>query len=259
MIFIYSAINLAAALLFIYAYRIGLAKGAIKSPDRNKTSARTAAVLAGLARRGFGSGSELAFYSVFPMAGAALAAYEIFSGRFARGMVVLLVPVFVMLMLASARKRKDSGIFQKNAYKLYKYISNQVAAGVRPGDAIRTMYEVVEERNLRKILTDACAKYSVSMDTGILAGEILARIDTPEARSFAMSLRDGLFESRDEKLMERLEQLMFNRYFVHIQRMTDGVRTRCLVSVVMLCSIIVVMILVPTIMDVQNALNSIFS
>lgn len=97
------------------------------------------------------------------------------------------------------------------------------------------------------------------MNGKLLANEITDKIDTPEARSFAMSIRDGLFENRDEKLMDRLEQLMFNRYFAYVQRMTDGVKTKCLITVVLLCLIIVGMILVPTIMDVQNALNSIFS
>ena len=74
-----------------------------------------------------------------------------------------------------------------------------------------------------------------------------------------MSIRDKLFETRDSELMERLEQLMFNRYFASIQRATDGVKTRCLITVVMLCSIIVVMVLIPTFLDVQNAMNSIFT
>ena len=121
------------------------------------------------------------------------------------------------------------------------------------------MYEVVEEKKLRRILEEACAKYSVSMDNEILSGEILERIDTPEARSFAMTIRDRLFESRDEKLIGRLEQLMFNRYFAYVQRTTDGIKTRCLLTVVLLCSALVIMILIPTMLDVQNALNSIFS
>jgi hypothetical protein len=74
-----------------------------------------------------------------------------------------------------------------------------------------------------------------------------------------MSIRDGLFESRDEQLLDRLEQMMFNRYFAYVQRMTDSLKTRCLVTVILLCSIIVCMILIPTIMDVQSALDSIFT
>lgn len=202
---------------------------------------------------------EMVFYTVVPIIGVVLALVAFASGEVARGIIVLVMPVMISALLLAAKKNKNAVVFQKNSYKLYKYILNQVSAGVRPGDAIKSMYEVVEEKQLRKLLMKACAKYSVSMDNNVIAQGILDNIDTPEARSFAMSLRDGIFESRDDKLMQRLEQLMFNRYFAYIQRETDSVKTRCLITVVLLCSVIVIMILVPTFMDVQNALNSIFS
>ena len=78
---------------------------------------------------------------------------------------------------------------------------------------MKMMYEVVSEKKLRRVLMEACAKYSVTLENEVLSKEIMENIDTPEARSFAISIRDGLFESRDPRLMERLEQLMFNRYF----------------------------------------------
>ncbi|HPJ20801.1 MAG TPA: hypothetical protein PLH18_00435, partial [Clostridia bacterium] len=157
------------------------------------------------------------------------------------------------------RKRKHDSLFQRNAYRIYKYILNQIAAGVRPADALRNMHEVIEDRDLSKIFTEACAAYSVTYDNARLADDISKRIDTPESRNFTMSIKDGLFESRDEELLGRLEQMMFNRYFAYIQRMTDSLKTRCLVTVVLLCGIVVCMVLVPTIMDVQSALDSIFT
>lgn len=201
---------------------------------------------------------DVFFYTVTPMGGVLLGIFFAANGNFSAAMVFFIMPILIAAsMLKIKKKNKQSG-FQKNAYKLYKYILNQITAGVKPCEALKSMYQVVEDKELKCILVDACAKYAVSMNEDILAQEIIQNINTPEAISFAQSIKDRLFESRDHKLLERLEQLMFNRYFAYVQRMTDGVRSKCFVAVLILCVVIVVMILIPTFIDVGNAIDSIF-
>ncbi|MDX1357384.1 MAG: hypothetical protein R3232_00995 [Clostridia bacterium] len=257
MIIVYGLLNLTASLFALNAYNISRIRG------KKSISSEIPDFLYGIRqimiKYGITQWSDIILYISLPIAGIALGAAAAAIGNFPASIVLTLSPAAVVLFMLAARKRKAAHIFQKNAYKLYKYIMNQATAGIRPGEAMKNMYEVVEDVKLRNVLMKACAKYSISMNAGVLSGEILRNIDTPEARSFAMTIRDGLFESNDPGLMERLEQLMFNRYFAYIQRATDNVKTRCLASVVILCSVIVVMVLVPTILDVQNALNSIFT
>ncbi len=257
MIIFYGVLNLTAAIFAINAYSVSKTRGMIKKQD----------VLPGITewavkttkKYGITKKTDVILYMIMPFTGVLMSAAALLSTNVSAAIILLFTPTASVLFLLAARKKKVSTIFQKNAYKLYKYILNQSAAGVRSSDSMRKMYEVVSDKKLRKILKDACAKYSVSLDTDILSGEIIENIDTPEARSFAMSIRDKLFETRDSEIMERLEVLMFNRYFASVQRETDGVKTRCLITVVLLCSVIVVMVLIPTFLDVQNALNSIFT
>ncbi len=257
MIFVYGLLNIVAVVFALNAYGISRIQGKLPQLKNEPGVMDKAFAIAG--KYGVVQKSDALLYILMPFFGVITGIAALISGNISTAAVMLITPSAVVLFLLAARKKKATAVFQKNAYKLYKYIINQSAAGVRPSDAMKKMYEVVEEKKLRRILMEACAKYSVSLDTDILSREILENIDTPEARSFAMTIRDRLFESRDRKLMERLEQLMFNRYFAYIQRDTDNLKTRCLITVVLLCSVIVVMILIPTIMDVQNALNSIFT
>ena len=212
-----------------------------------------------LEKAGVHSKADIVFYVLLPMAMLPVGILTAVFVDSAGGILLMTAPAFLSGLLLRFRKRKHDSLFQRNAYRIYKYILNQIAAGVRPADALRNMHEVIEDRDLSKIFTEACAAYSVTYDNARLADDISKRIDTPESRNFTMSIKDGLFESRDEELLGRLEQMMFNRYFAYIQRMTDSLKTRCLVTVVLLCGIVVCMVLVPTIMDVQSALDSIFT
>lgn len=257
MIVFYFLLNMASAVLAVIVYEVSLVKEhAGRTGERNKI---ISAICSAAKKYGITKKSDIILYAIMPFTGILFCAAALFYGKAAASVLLLTTPVFVELILLTAKKKNAASVFQKNAYKLYKYILNQSAAGVRPSDAMKKMYEVVEEKTLRLTIMEACAKYSVSLDTDILSEEILNNIDTPEARSFALTIRDKIFESHEPELVERLEQLMFNRYFAYVQRATDSVKTRCLITVVLLCSVIVVMVLIPTFLDVQNALNSIFT
>lgn len=198
-------------------------------------------------------------YAVITLLGVSTGAYVVATGGIPNGIAIGMAPFPICAAMLALKKNKRRDCFRKNAYKLYKYVFNQISAGVRPYNALKSMYRVVDDGKLRKILRDACAKYAVSMDEKLFADEIEEKINTGEAGDFASSIRNGLFESGDEKLLERMEKLMFNRYFAYVQRRTDSVRTKCLLAVVMLCVVVVAMVLVPTFLDVENAIESIFS
>ncbi len=251
-------LNLTAAVFFLDYIKALKVKGS-KPSNAKKEKVRFPWLAGKLRKTGIHSKADTVFYIMLPAAmipsGILIAVLTDPAG----GVLLMIAPAFLSGLFLRLRKRKHDSAFQKNAYRIYKYILNQIAAGVRPVDALKNMHEVIEDRELSKIFTEACAAYSVSYDAAKLADDISERIDTAESRNFTMSIRDGLFESRDEQLLGRLEQMMFNRYFAYVQRMTDSLKTRCLITVVLLCSIIVCMILIPTIMDVQSALDSIFT
>ncbi len=257
MIILYGFINLIAAVAALNAYSVSKIRGRLiktsVAPIFLEKAIRAAK------KHGITQKSDVLLYMIMSLLGIIMGVAALIAGNFPASVILLLTPMTIVFFILMTRKKKVSSVFQKNAYKLYKYILNQASAGVRPSEAMKKMYDVVEEKKLKRNLMEACAIYSVSLDTDILAKAILENIDTPEARSFAMTIKDKLFESRDSNLMERLEQLMFNRYFAYVQRATDNIKTRCLIVVVLLCSVVVIMVLIPTMLDVQNALNSIFT
>lgn len=172
---LYYFINLAAGILLVNAYRIHHAKKGLEIKEKKDLPFIVKRLLKQLQKAGCSSTYDMIFYLSFPLIGLIASVYSFISGNVSEGIVLALAPVFISFFMLAAKKHKYDSIFQKNAYKLYKYILNQVQAGVRPGDAMKNMYEVIEEKNLRKVFAEACAKYSVSLNGKLLANEITDR------------------------------------------------------------------------------------
>ncbi len=185
--------------------------------------------------------------------------YVGFSQGIIRGFLLLIILYFLILIIILTKKKALEKQFSKNSYKLYKYMVNQTDAGVLPRDALINLYDVVSDDELRKVLITACGAYQLSLNPAMAASVIKKYIRSQEASNFAMFIETIVFESRDRSMTKRLEKMMFNRYFSYLQRETDSIKTKSMLITMILCAIIVIMVLVPMYMDVQDALQSIFS
>ena len=57
----------------------------------------------------------------------------------------------VTTAVVSSSRRKVNLRFQKHIYKIYKYLHNQISSGVKPTDAVRTVYETTDDRDIREV------------------------------------------------------------------------------------------------------------
>ncbi|MCK5812109.1 MAG: hypothetical protein KAG94_04375 [Clostridiales bacterium] len=185
--------------------------------------------------------------------------YVAFAQGIFKGFFILSILYTLLIIVILLKKKTLEKQFSKNSYKLYKYMVNQTDAGVLPRDALINLYDVVSDKELKKVLVMVCGAYQLSLNPTMAASVMKKYIHSQEASNFAMFIETIVFESRDKSMTRRLEKMMFNRYFSYLQRETDGVKTKSMIITIILCAIIVVMILVPMYMDVQDALQSIFS
>ena len=67
--------------------------------------------------------------------------------------IILILCVIWISLIKKAWEKKSNDLFQKNAYRLYRYLISQIMAGVKPKDVIISMYKITEDNSLKKILT----------------------------------------------------------------------------------------------------------
>lgn len=172
-------------------------------------------------------------------------------------LVSVVISVIVEMVVAGNRKQHNL-MFQKYIYKIYKYLHNQISSGVKATDAIKTVYEVIEDKRLKEILIHLAAGYELTLDIDSCLDEFKSNFDAQEAETLCIALKQGIMTGDNQELLARQEDVMFKKYFNYIQAETDGCKTRIALSAALFTSIVVIMIAVPLFNDITEAVGKIF-
>lgn len=156
------------------------------------------------------------------------------------------------------KKRSLTLRFEKNAYRIYRYLHNQVSAGIKVTDAIKTVHEMVDDKLLKSILVRLAARYSLTLDIDQSLDEFKSFFDAGEAHTLCTALKQGVETGDNKELLAAQEEEMFNMYFNYIQAETDNCKIKSALAAVMYTAIIVIMIGVPLFNDIAEGVSKIF-
>lgn len=175
-----------------------------------------------------------------------------------RPMAVAVLINVIMELVIKANTRKVNLRFQKYIYKIYKYLHNQISSGVKPTDAVRCVYEVTEDKELRGILVRLAARYELTLDIDAALEEFRSNFDTHEAQTLCIAIKQGIETGDNKELLAKQEDIMFKKYFNYVQAETDSCRNRSVAAATVYVAIVVVMIIVPMLSEVNQAIGNIF-
>jgi Flp pilus assembly protein TadB len=170
---------------------------------------------------------------------------------------VLLINM-IMEMVISSGKRKINLRFQKYTYKIYKYLYNQISSGVKPTDAIRSVYEATEDGEMKDILIRMAARYELTLDIDSALEEFKSNFDVHEAETLCIALKQGVDTGDNKEILARQESIMFKKYFNYLQAETESCRNRSVAAAAVFVAIVVIMIVVPMLNEMNLAIEKIF-
>ena len=155
-------------------------------------------------------------------------------------------------------KRKHALEFKNSAYKIYRYLHNQISAGVNVTDAVKTVYKAADGGKLKENLLLLSARYARTLDMEAALEEFKNAYGVQEVESLCVALAQGVRTGENKDILERQERLMFKQYFSRVQAETDMCRLKSSLVVVVFVAIIIMLVGVPMMNDVKEAVNSIF-
>jgi Flp pilus assembly protein TadB len=161
-------------------------------------------------------------------------------------------------IIIRSKRKKFRSAFQKNAYKIYKYLHNQVSSGIKVADAVKSVYEIIDDKGLRKQLLRLSAEYDLTLDMEKCLEEFEAKMDSEDASSFCTAIKLGIDTGDNTKLLAKQEEVMFKKYFNFIQAETEACRNRSVIAVSIFSLIIVIMVAVPLFNNALESINNIF-
>jgi len=107
--------------------------------------------------------------------------------------------------------------FQKTSYKIYKYLSSQVASGVTPFNAMKGVYQAVENKEVSYALASFVAKYELTQDLEQSAMELKKRFDSREAETLVVAFEQGIKTGDNSEILALQEVIMFDNYMNLLQ------------------------------------------
>ncbi len=176
-----------------------------------------------------------------------------------RGAMILLlmIPTLTTVHFKES-ERKISKQFEKDIYKVFKYLHHQTEAGILPTDSLRGIYQVVEEPILKKRLIKLSATYGQTLDLETALNQFKEGYGTRSAESLCIAIRQGIQTGENVTLLRHQERVMFQKYFHYIQEETNRMRSLTFAIVAIDCTIVVLMIGIPLWMETARALTRLF-
>ncbi|MCL5069604.1 MAG: hypothetical protein M1308_01695 [Actinobacteria bacterium] len=101
--------------------------------------------------------------------------------------------------------------FRCSAYKIYRYMHNQMAAGVSINDTIKSLYLICRDSKLSKPLTILSATYARTLDIRYSLEEFKTYFKLDEINSLCAALEQGVMTGDSAKLLARQEKTMFRQ------------------------------------------------
>ena len=173
----------------------------------------------------------------------------------------VLLYCFVLFVIEGTiiqKRRKLNLKFQRCIYKVYKYLHNQIASGVKVTDAVKTVYEVSEDDEIRGMLMQLSARYELTLDIDSALAEFRSNFYSEEADTLCIALKQGIITGDNRELLARQEDVMFKKYFNYIQAETDNCKLRSIAAAALFTTVVAIMIIMPLLNEINESLSKIF-
>ncbi|HOJ10598.1 MAG TPA: hypothetical protein PK733_08395 [Clostridiales bacterium] len=149
--------------------------------------------------------------------------------------------------------------FQRHVYKIYKFLHNQISSGVTIPEAIKIVYQIMDDEGIKMSLIRMAATYELTTDIDLAIQEISNEYDNLEADTLVIAIKQGVATGGEGNLLEQQEELMFNKYMNYIQAETDRRTYIGIAAALSFAFIIVLMVTMPMIMEALSGIEEMFS
>ena len=174
------------------------------------------------------------------------------------GVTVYFFIVVYRRWLIRYKVKKKRQIIEFNGYKIFKFLLNQISSGILVSDAIKSMYRIVEDLQLRQCLIDVSAYYSKTTDLTESLNILKEQYKSMEVDTLCIAIEQGIYTGTNYETLKRMEALLFKRYIYQIKLETKWRKKKSILSVLLLCMVMILMIAIPVVMDMMKAFNQIF-
>lgn len=148
--------------------------------------------------------------------------------------------------------------FKKEAYRMYKFLNNQLYSGVRQIDALKSLYITVDDPVLKVRLQNMADMLIATNNIDHALKPISKYYVSAEARSLVSAIRLGLQTGDNKKTIKKKEENMFKAYLHYIKAETDKVKMKCFFIACIYGLVMVVLLTLPIMAELTGLRSEMF-
>lgn len=156
------------------------------------------------------------------------------------------------------RIQVEADRFKVASYKLFKFLRNQLSAGVKINKALNSLYTVADDPLLRSRLLLLASHYASTNDIDTALTYITDYYQTLEAKSLALSIKQSIETGRNETGFKQKEKKLFNMYLNVIRKKTQFIMAKYFMMGILYAAVIVLILGYPMWLDLLQANMLIF-
>ena len=154
------------------------------------------------------------------------------------------------------KKEKDK--FQKVSYVLFKFIINQLSAGLKISQALNNLPTIATDKLLKERLSLVASHYASTNDIDGALLNITNYYQSLEAKSLALAIKQSITTGQNDKGFKQKEKKLFNMRLNVIKKNTQVIMIKYFLIGLLYAFVIVVIIGYPQWLDLVNANQIIF-
>jgi len=202
------------------------------------------------------TGKIFIFYFMLPLLSGI---YLLFSqGSSTAGITAIASAFLIPPFYIKKNIEKREKAFVINAYKIYSFLHSQISSGIKATDAVRGMYEIVDDPNIRDVFIKFAAKYEFTLDIGESLEIIRKSFSGYDCEMLCVSIEQCIKTGLAGKTMLKMEKIMFDKYFSYLKKNSEDYRTKLLISALFAIVPLVLIFILPVLFDAFKGLEGLF-
>lgn len=157
------------------------------------------------------------------------------------------------------REKINATLLAKNFYRIYKYLYVQTASGARSEDILKSMHQIVEHSNLKKILISMSAILAQTNDIEEALNYLKIKFNHEEGEILIGILKSITVCGLSQESFLRLDHMLFQKYLSQLRRDTTQIKRTYFYAIVCFTVAASMIIFIPLLEQMLNSANIIFS
>lgn len=174
------------------------------------------------------------------------------------GLMTFVVTEGGILFVIEQAKRKESDKFKTASYAMFKFLRNQISAGIKVPNALAGLYMVVGDPILKERLVLMSSHYASTNDIDKALSYITDFYPTMEAKSLALSIKQAIQTGKMDVGFEQKERKLFNMYLNVIKLRTQRLMLNFTIIAAFYALVVILMIGYPQVLDLIHANQMLF-